>query len=143
MNSFLVRRGRESRHLPHWNAVKYNRMFSLQYDKFDRLHRDNRKSLKNTRLTYLEYRNKKHDQNLGNCVCWYHYFIQGENRLGEMLMELRERIQKEDYVAARKPRKMTVLTNEKVAELVRRAREHANKSPRQLINDLGNLLPQV
>jgi len=72
-----------------WDLIKDNLMLELLKAKFSQ-NDDLRKKLLNTDDAYLEEGNWWHDNYWGNCDCDDCSRIQGENKLGQLLMEVRE-----------------------------------------------------
>jgi ribA/ribD-fused uncharacterized protein len=73
-----------------WDDVKFNIMLELLRIKFS----DSILSEKliNTKGYLLVEGNYWHDQIFGNCTCQYCRNIEGQNRLGKMLMQIREEL---------------------------------------------------
>ena len=71
-----------------WNKIKTDVMYSLVRGKFQ--WPDLQKKLLDTGDAYLEEGNTWHDNIWGNCKCSKCCRYQGENRLGQILMRVRE-----------------------------------------------------
>ena len=71
-----------------WNQIKTDVMLSFVRGKFE--WPDLQKKLLATGDIYLEEGNTWHDNIWGNCSCYKCANIQGENRLGKILMQVRQ-----------------------------------------------------
>jgi ribA/ribD-fused uncharacterized protein len=81
---------------PDWEEVKERIMRDVVGAKF----RQNpllRETLLNTGFAYLLEGNTWHDDEWGNCFCPKHIDTTGENKLGSILMELREKLRNETF----------------------------------------------
>ena len=81
--------GRHVKLRPDWNNIKDSVMHYGLIKKFNN-NPDLREKLLNTGDARLEEGNNWHDNTWGNCYCPKCENIVGENRLGKLLMEIRE-----------------------------------------------------
>ena len=82
--------GRKIKLRKNWELIKYSLMKRFLYQKFTR---DKFKSLLlSTGNSYIEEGNYWHDNYWGNCYCKKCEKIEGKNKLGKLLMEIRGNI---------------------------------------------------
>lgn len=88
-----------------WEEKKYAVMYEVQRMKFDQ-HKELQEKLIKTKNAYLLYGNIIHDNEFGFCMCSTCRHILKKNRLGEILMKLRE-----EYKNKKNILKLTSLRN--------------------------------
>ena len=76
-----------------WDNIKYDLMFKLLKIKFE--NKNTRQLLLNTNNEELIEKNYWHDNYWGDCTCNKCDKIHGENKLGELLMKVRNEIKNE------------------------------------------------
>jgi len=74
-----------------WEHVKFDVMYQICLDKFQR-NEELRKKLLSTKDAYLVEGNTWHDNCWGNCHCQKCIDIPGDNLLGQILMKVREEL---------------------------------------------------
>ena len=89
------RMGRQTKLRPDWEKVKYGIMEEIVYEKFKQ-NSGLRKKLLETGDAELVEGNHWHDNVWGNCTCWACVEHKGANRLGKILMKVREIFQQEE-----------------------------------------------
>lgn len=85
------RLGRSVKLRTDWDSVKDQYMYEILVDKFSR-NRDLKQLLLDTGNAYLEEGNNWHDNYWGNCNCYKCLSMEGQNRLGLLLMQVRDHI---------------------------------------------------
>ena len=78
-----------------WESIKTKIMYEICYAKFSQ-NKELKEKLLATGDEYLEEGTYWHDNTWGNCYCEKCKNIHGENRLGAILMEVREELKGED-----------------------------------------------
>ena len=84
------RRGRKVTMRPDWDAVCNDAMEYCLRQKFSSLNPELVPKLINTHPKYLREGNSHHDNKWGDCICGRCANISGQNRLGILLMKVRE-----------------------------------------------------
>lgn len=85
------RLGRALKLRPDWEIIKEDVMYEILRSKFN-MRKDLKQMLLDTGDEYLEEGNTWHDNCWGNCSCPGCADIPGANRLGKLLMRLREEL---------------------------------------------------
>jgi ribA/ribD-fused uncharacterized protein len=85
------RKGRRIELREDWEEVKDEIMFAICLSKFKQ-NSDLKQKLLNTNDEYLEEGNWWHDNYWGNCYCDKCQNITGQNKLGEILMKVRDKL---------------------------------------------------
>lgn len=78
-----------------WEEVKYNIMYDICYAKFSQSE-TLKERLLNTQYEYIIEGNTWHDNEWGDCYCSRCINLKGENKLGEILMKVREVLRDEN-----------------------------------------------
>lgn len=82
----------------HWNEKRNLHMFFVLRLKFKQ-NLDLAQKLLATGDAILEEGNHHHDNYWGNCLCFHCKDIKGENHLGKLLMQVREELKNETFMA--------------------------------------------
>lgn len=82
--------GRKIKLRPRWDLIKYPIMRRFLYQKF--IYHEFKKLLLSTGNAHIEEGNYWHDNYWGNCYCKKCEHIQGENKLGKIIMGIRENV---------------------------------------------------
>lgn len=89
-------KGRKLKLRQDWESVKYNLMVDVCYAKFSQNQPLKEKLLSTGDAYLIENTTGWHDNIWGNCDCEKCKTIEGKNLLGKALMEVRERLKKEE-----------------------------------------------
>lgn len=89
------RKGRQVNLRPDWEQIKEQVMYNAIIQKFS--NKALREKLLATEDEYLEEGNLWHDNEWGNCICERCVNIPGKNKLGKILMRVREEIRNNEY----------------------------------------------
>jgi len=85
------RLGRNVKLRPNWNSIKEEVMYNYVFHKFH-IHPELKEKLLATGEEYLEEGTTWHDNEWGNCYCEACKDIQGQNKLGQILMRVRNEL---------------------------------------------------